>query len=383
MKLFQWVHQKFWQNTSDPFKDFTFGNPCTCLTVQSTLDDQYPHTRPSFSSINQSRSSKAHRQESRASYSGFEDKRDEGKFQEETSEVISELFQGFLTIGTLGAETVTNEPATPTFATPFENVTERNAEVTENDLKFISHELETFLQAENTEERFCESSGRNSHVSTITLSGKQTDGAEDEDYGSTSICPLQGYLFGSSIEIPETVSEKRKERASLAELFHRTKITNQVSMETRDSREIEERQFNQTHKSAMHIIRRMFKKVQASSKSCTAYGGDGVDSASTNKKLHKVLSMFHRKVHPENCVNAKDLIKSQKGKIKSGPHDCYPGNDTGDPTYPNKRLPPESISRKGSQHSKTKRNPTQHGFNCNSSCGNREQWIKTDTECKY
>ncbi|KAI4350491.1 hypothetical protein L6164_004942 [Bauhinia variegata] len=383
MKLFQWVHRKFRQNSSDPFQDFTFGNPCTCLTVQSTLDDQYPHTNPSFSSTNQSRFSKSRQQESRASYSEFEDKRDEGKFEEETSTVISEIFQGFLTIGTLGAETVSNEPATPTFATPSEDIAEMNPEVTENDLKLINYELEKFLEAENKEERFYESSGRNSHVSTITLSGKQIDGADDEDYGSTSVCPLQGYLFGSSIELTERVSEVRKERASLGELFHRTKITNQDFIETRGSGEIEETEFSQTHKSAKHIIRKMFKKIHSSSKNSTASEGDGDDSAARNKRFHKVLRMFHRKVYPENCMNAKACIKSQKGKIKSDLHDCCHGNDTGDPTCPDKSakgLAPASKSRKWSTHWKAKWNQPQRGFYRNCSSGKREHWIKTDSE---
>ena len=142
------------------------GNPCTCLTVQPALDDQYLDTKPSFSSINQTRFS-SYQQESQVSYSEFGDNRDEARSQEETSIVISDLFQGFLTIGTLGAETVINEPETPTFAIPLEGITERNAEVTENDLKLISYELEKFLEAEN-KERLYESFGRNSYVSTIT-----------------------------------------------------------------------------------------------------------------------------------------------------------------------------------------------------------------------
>ncbi|KAF7801735.1 protein LAZY 1-like [Senna tora] len=377
MKLFQWVHRKFRQNSIEPFKDFTFGNPCNCLTVQPTLDELYSHAKPNFRSINQSRFLNPNKHESQTSHSDFEDDRDEEKFQEETSAVISDLFQGFLTIGTLGAETVTNEPATPTFPMPLENITERSEEVTENDLKLINYELEKFLEAEK--ERFNESSGRNSHVSTITLSGKQMDGAEDEDYGNTSVCPLQGYLLGSSIELPET-TEVRKERASLAELFHRTKITNQDALETDESGES---QFKQTHKSSMHIMKKMLKKVHTSSRSCTTSEGDP-NPASINKKLFKVLHMFHRKVYPENSVSAKEIIASQKGTTTNVPHDFCNGYDTGDPTFPDKgrKYCSEFKSRKWSQNCKKNSNPPQHELSYSSSSGNREHWIKTDEECK-
>lgn len=268
------------------FATLISGNPCNCLTVQPTLDELHSYAKPGFRSINQSRFLNQNQQESQTSYYEFEDNSDGEEFHEETSTVISELFQGFLTIGTLGAETVTKEPATPSFAMPLENTAERNAEVTENDLKLINYELEKFLEAEK--ERFYESSGRNSHVSTITLSGKQTDGAEDEDYGNISVCPLQGYLLGSSIELPETATEVRKERASLAELFHRTKITNQGFTETGESGET---QVKQTQKSSIQMMRKMLKKVHASSRSCNTSESDA-GSASTNKKFSKVRLFY-------------------------------------------------------------------------------------------
>lgn len=170
---------------------------------------------------------------------------------------------------------------------PLENITKTNAEVSENDLKLISYELEKFLVAEK-EESFYESSGRNSHVSTITLSGKQIAGSEAEDYGNKTLCPLQGYLSGSSIELPET-TEVRKERASLGELFHRTKTTSEDCTETGVRPEM---QVKQTHKSAMHIMRKMLKRAHGKSKSCNTSGDDAV-SASTNKKLHKV-GLYYR-----------------------------------------------------------------------------------------
>ncbi|TKY63041.1 hypothetical protein E2542_SST12906 [Spatholobus suberectus] len=376
MKLFQWVHRKLRQNSIDPFKDFTLGNPCTCFTVQPTLDNQYSQTKPSFSSINQFSFSKPHHQESQTSYSGLVDSR-EDKSQEETPAIISDLFEGFLTIGTLGAETVTNEPGTPTFAMPLENITMRNEEVTENELKLISYELEKFLEAEK-EESFYDSSGRNSYVSTITLSGKEIDESKAEDYRNKAVCPLQGYLLGSSFELPET-KQVRKERASLAELLYRTKAGSQDCLETGVRGET---QIKKTPKSAaMHIMRKILKRVHSSSKSCNTSQNDA-DSASTNKKLHKVLRMFHRKVYPESPINGKDFIKSHKGKIKNVTHECFYEYDNGNSTTPDKgkRFHSDTKSRKWSLHCMTNWNPAQHGLICSSSTGNNEHWIKTDAE---
>jgi hypothetical protein len=168
---------------------------------------------------------------------------------------------------------------------PVESITESKSELTENDLKLINYELEKFLEAE-TKEWCNESSGRSSHASTITLGGKQTDEAENEDYEEILVCPLKGYLFGSSIELPETRKEVKKEKVSLAELFHRTKTTNEINKEKSERGEM---QAKKTHKPAMHLMKKMLKKLHASSKSSTPLGGgDAADSVSIKKKLYKV-----------------------------------------------------------------------------------------------
>ncbi|OIW02959.1 hypothetical protein TanjilG_13596 [Lupinus angustifolius] len=344
MKLFQWVHRKLRQNDTDPFKDFPL--------VKPTLDNQYSYTKTSFSSINQLSFL------SETSYSGLDNNRDQYKQQEETPAAISELFEGFLTIGTLDVETFTNEPATPTFLMPSVN---EKVEVSENDLKLVSYELEKFLVAEK-DESFLEPSRRNSHVSTISLSEKQIDGSEGEDYG-TSLCPLQGYLLGSSIELPET-TEVRKERASLAELFNKTKTTTTTAYGT-ETGLIAETQMKQTHNSAIQIMKKMLKKVQCSSKSCNKSGNDAV-SASTNKKLQKILRMFQRKVYPDNSENTEDLVKSQKDKMKSVPNELLNEYDNGEATEKSTRFDSDKNSRKWSQQ-------------CNSN-GNNEHWIKTDAD---
>ncbi|XP_058768372.1 protein LAZY 1-like [Vicia villosa] len=348
MKLFQWVHRKLRQNI-DPVKDFTLGNPCAPrLTVQLTVDSQYSQTKSSFSSINHSCFLKPRYQESQTSW---------GR-EEETSAAISELFEGFLTIGTLGAEAVTNEPATPTFATPLENLPKKD--VMETELKLISYELEKFLEAE--EECFNESSRKNS-LSNITLSRKETDGSDAEEYGNEAVCPLQGYLLGSSFKIIEKV-EVTEEWASLAELFQRTKTTKEECTETG----VKEKQVKQAQKSAMHIMKNMWKKVYSSSKSCST-AGNIVDSTTTNAKLRKVPRKFHRKVYPKDTINAKSVTKSHK--------DDNEGTRNPDP---GRKFNTDNKSKKWSKHCETIWNPSQDGLSCDGSTGNNEHWIKTDAE---
>lgn len=205
----------------------------------------------------------------------------EEKFQPEASVATSDLFHGFLTIGTLGAEPVISEPATPTFSMSLENIAEGNTTVTENDLKLINDELEKFLEAEAEEEWCNESPGRNSQVSIITLSSKQMEGENSED-NEKVLCPLQGYLFGSLIELPETL-ELKKEKTSLAELFHRTKLLDEYSTKQCGKGEI---QVNPIHKSSKNPIRKVLKKLHASSRSSTI--SSKIESVPTKRKLHKV-----------------------------------------------------------------------------------------------
>lgn len=77
----------------------------------------------------------------------------------------SDFFDGFLAIGTLGGETYLDAPATPTFGMSSGDLSTDNAEVTENDLKRISHELEKFLEAEAKEGNNRPSEG----TATLTL----------------------------------------------------------------------------------------------------------------------------------------------------------------------------------------------------------------------
>ncbi|XP_028060034.1 protein LAZY 1-like isoform X3 [Camellia sinensis] len=327
-KLLGWMHRKFRAN--EPLKDFSVGNSCTCLSGKPSLDDQQYYPKSNFGTKSLGKAQRDnHLQKSLFSLEAARVEADD--FEEESSVAISKLFHGFLTIGTLGSDPVITDPSTPTFATSVENITEKETEVTENELKLINDELEKVIGAEG--DGCNDSSGRNSHVSTgrnsyvstgrsshgstITLSEKPLEGTETNGNGTT-ICPLQGYLFGSAIELPETTTVvKQEHRTSLGELFQRTKIAeeNYVAKSERGEKRTE----NETDKSVIHLMKKMLKKrmVHGSSRSCTTSTGGNVDSASSETKLHKILHMFHRKVHPESSTAVRKSLKPCKNDIKN------------------------------------------------------------------
>lgn len=277
------------------------GHSCNCLSGQPSLDDQqyYPKTNYGTKSFKQ-----APKDHLRNSFTGLEAARvDEEDYEEESSAAMSELFHGFLAIGTLGTDQVITDPSTPTFAISVENITEKETEVTENDLKLINDELEKVLGAEANKDDGCnDSSGRNSHVSTgrsshgstITLSGKPIEGPESNGNGTT-ICPLQGYLFGSAIELSETTTTvaKKEHRTSLGELFQRSKLAeeNSGAKGERDERRTEK----EADKSAIQLMKKILKKkmLHASSRSSTAAGGGPLDSASAETKSESETYRLH------------------------------------------------------------------------------------------
>ncbi|KAJ8759229.1 hypothetical protein K2173_006689 [Erythroxylum novogranatense] len=385
MKLLGWMHRKLWNHSSEPLKEFAIGHACNCLTGQPSLDDQQHYLKPNTPF------KQAQKDHFRKSFAGLEAAREEEEeeYEEESSAAMSELFHGFLAIGTLGSEPVNTDPSTPTFPISVENITEKETEVTENDLKLINDELEKVLVAEAREDCCNDSSGRNSyvsvgrssHCSTITLSGKPMEGQDNNGNGNT-ICPLQGYLFGSAIELSETTTVAKKEhRTSLGELFQRTKLAedNPGGKFDRDEKRTEK----EADKSAVHLVKKILKKkmLNASSRSSTAAGGGTVDSASADTKLNKILQMFHKKVHPESSVSRRKMDKPQKndnrkstsnGAPNNGAH-MVPDEDMTIPSY--RALPKRSLRRYKSQS-----NPPQCLLIGNDSNGTGECWIKTDAE---
>lgn len=98
----------------------------------------------------------------------------------------------------------------------------------------------------------------------------------------------------------------------------------------------------------------------------------------------QILRMFHRKVHPEISVATEQIDKLQKNGmekimregINSDANQMHPGEDI--TTYPQRVL-----SREGTGPCKSQSNLPQGTLDASDSYGNREHWIKTDTNCMF
>lgn len=216
---------------------------------------------------------------------------EEEDFEKEPSVALTELFHGFLAIGTLGREPFNVDPSTPTFSISMDHIAEKETQVTENELRLINDELEKVLGGDDS----CNaSSGRNSHVSagrishcsTITLSGKPVESGEV--YGNGAIvCPLQSYLLGSAIGLQETAPlTKREQRTSLGELFQKTKQTeeNSGTKQERGERRVEKG----SDKSTVHVAKKMLKRRAQFHASSRSSRETSIYSAAADTKLHKV-----------------------------------------------------------------------------------------------
>nr|XP_043607495.1 protein LAZY 1-like [Erigeron canadensis] len=364
MKLLDWMHRKF--RNGEPLKEISTGNPCICLMGQPSLDDfeYYPksnyHAKPS----NKSRETQL-----RKSFACLEGVRaEEDHTEDESSAALSELFHGFLAIGTLGMDPVTSDPGTPTFSTSVEYIMEKETEATENELQFINDELEKVLTGEGKEDDSSArnsyvSNGRSSHGSTITLSGKPLEAADSEN-GSVA-CPLQGYLFGSAVGLPETTTGKKEHRTSLGELFQKTKLADENT--GNKCNKLEKQKDKETEKSAVHLMKKILKGRKAS-------GGTGsMDTASADKKLNKILHMFHRKVHPERTTKSQNQSKNMMNATSVNEEVYKKGNQMmsgEDITI----IPERDMSKKIATYKKS------NICGANDSNENRECWIKSDAD---
>ncbi|TYJ13857.1 hypothetical protein E1A91_A10G078400v1 [Gossypium mustelinum] len=357
MKFLGWTWHKLQQSNIEPFKDFRIGNYCTCLSAYSSFNEQDSHPKSTSSCGYGSRYTTQRKQESENSTDFKAGEVD--NFGDETS-------TDFLTIGTLASEWAIGEPVTPRFTMFLENITEGKTEVTENDFKVINDELEKFLGPEAEEHGSHESSGRNSLVSTIALNGEPTQEVSAEEYGKAIVCPLQGYLFGSSIELPET------------------RFQDESTMEKCGK---EEMQTKQTSKPLKHFIKKILKMLHASSRSSISFTKE-TNPVSTKKKLQKcglqVTRLFHRKIHPESSIAERESKVQHKNEMNNTPY-----ND-GDSTDGEQMHQVEvknwfsqgSTSRAGTQNYKSSVMPQpQYGVTgCTAASSNGAHWIKTEAD---
>ncbi|CAL5368593.1 unnamed protein product [Camellia sinensis] len=369
MKLLGWMHRKLRQNSIEPFKEFTTGNFCSCLSTQPSLYEQECYTKPTFSSVNSRQSQGGYQKSS----SELKTKSIEEVYEEKSSITISMPFDGFLMIGTLGSEPIITEPPTPTFPMPVEKITEKETEVTENELKLINDELEKFLEAE-AKEVGDDLSERSSHVSIITICGKQIEGEDTEEDGDMVVCPLQGYLFGSPVEVPETSTELKKERTTLGQLFKRTDMMYDNST---DKCEKEENHAKRTY--ATCFIKKMLKRLQfcSTGQAASAASSAAADAVSTKRKLPKVLRMLHKKVHPERTAAEKEYTKSHKYDISKNSIDG--GYNKGGLTL-QKKINTRSPLRGMSKKEVTNLDLSHKSFSSSGLTQKKEHWIKTDAD---
>lgn len=279
------------------------GNSCNCLSGQPTIDDEQIYYKPNLGIKYSKQTPKGYN--FRRSFAGLEATRVDEEYEEESTNSMCDFFPGFLAIGTLGSsdQQISSPSSTPTFPISVESITEKEDEVTENDLKLINDELEKVLGAETKDDVSYDSSSRNSHVSTgrsshvsiITLSGKPIEeGIELNGNNGNAICPLKGYLFGTAIELPETTTtaaNKKEHRTSLGELFQRSKLAEENFSGKCDKLE-DRRNEREADKSAMNLMKEKLKKRMfhaCSKNSTTSINGGPIDSAAAAEtKLNKV-----------------------------------------------------------------------------------------------
>ncbi|KAL2484422.1 hypothetical protein Adt_29178 [Abeliophyllum distichum] len=355
------------------FKDFTkttrksYGKP--------SLDDLqcYPKTNYCSKPV-----SKSHREKHlRSSFAGLEAARlEEEDVEEESSAALTELFHGFLAIGTLGTEPIIADPSTPTFSISVDHIAEKETEVTENELNLINSELEKVLGAEGRDECCNISSGRNSHVSA--RSSSQSSIIILNENGGI-VCPLQSYLFGSAVGLSETAPPAKKEhRTSLGDLFQKTQLAEENPGGKSDRTE------KRTDKSVVHIMKRMIKRrmLHASTTSSTEASGAQLDSASAETKMCKILQMFHRKIHPESSTATRKSHKPTQNETKSN-ITAMGASHIGGPTPTAEDIiicPQLTISKESIGTFKNQSYPPEFTLSSGDANGNKEHWVKTDAD---
>lgn len=257
------------------------------MTGQSSLGlQQYYSSKPYHGSRTLSKTQKENHLQK--SFSSLESAIEKDLIEEPSAS--SELFHGFLAIGTLGTNPFTADSSTPTFSISVENLTEKETEVTSSALRLIN-EVKV-LGADNNDgsngssgRNSLASCGRSSQGSTIGHSGKPEEGSGSSVHGPI-ICPLQGYLFGTAMGMPETTVSKKEKRISLGELFEKTKIAENSGIK-------DKRAEKESDTSAVQLMKKILKKkmIHASSRSSTSTRGT-TDSAKVYKKRPKVCFLM-------------------------------------------------------------------------------------------
>ncbi|GAB4847341.1 hypothetical protein Ancab_026398 [Ancistrocladus abbreviatus] len=323
--------------------------------------------------------------------------------EDELLEVSTEIFPGFLTIGTLSIDPVIAEPPTPKFVLPSEETTEENMDDRTYDLKFISNELEKLIKAEAEKMLSKESSWRHSQPTTKTGS-KGIQGEEDENtYVEVKVFPLQGYLSGS-FDVAETKKDAER-KTPLQELSHIIRVTDGMNLDRRQTHNIKK------FKTPLCHVQKMLQQLRFSSKKFKATTEEAaVESVPAKTKFHKIgfniktstakncwsrrtqiQQLLNKQLRHEKSTTAKDFNKFGY-KIKKNPSKCNHYNGYPIPQMDCKKSFSQEAMKLGNQNHKggmqllkneiKRTNLKQETTGCSSNGPSREHWIITDAECK-
>ncbi|XP_073013512.1 protein LAZY 1-like [Typha latifolia] len=379
MKLLGWMHRKFRQNNGDVFKDLASGGSCNCLPGRASLevDDEEHHRH---------RRRQSDPFVSRCLRLSSEDLLDVACAGAGDSEAVDKIFGGLLAIGTLGVDSCPmdeeyleeekeeidmdrDEAVTPRFG-PIAEKAAAAAAAAENDLFAASADVEKVLAAEaTTEEDLVVVSVELEKVLAAEaekVTGGDRISSARPSAGDRISCPLQGFLFGSPIEMAETMG-KREKRVSLGELFMRSKIAEEEE-EGVDTGEGGGGGRGGEGKSTARMLKKMLKR-----RGFSGSGGGNGNNWTAESKFQKILKIFHRKVHPENTTATKKATKYKKHENEDyGPH----RGDNG-PLMTTSKL---SYRRECMPSFKCCSDPTSLALGRSDSSDNREHWIKTDAD---
>ncbi|URE12253.1 hypothetical protein MUK42_23655 [Musa troglodytarum] len=371
INLLGWMHRKFRQNSGDVFKDYGGGGTCNCLSGRPSLDEDLHGRRRQYEPFG-----------ARSLRLGMEELTDGGRGGG-GDPAIEELLGGLLTIGTLGMGSGTIEEKAgeeeeenavasaeddkplavaveELVVTPatLEAIAEKEEEATtETDLMVVGTELEKVLAAEAEKGDGRMSSARSS-------------------YAGSAAWPLQGFLFGSPIEVAETMATgaRKERRASLGELFMMSRIVE----EGRGGGKVEEGKLagdvsDDGERKPTAEICVMKKKMTKRRGGMGSDGGSPSNVSTVEKKFQKILQIFHRKVHPESSLTAKKASKT----VKFEKNDYVSLAGGIDPTGTGGR---RMTTVKGACRKESIPNPPSYALGGSDSNSGREHWIKTDAD---
>ncbi|CAA6659939.1 unnamed protein product [Spirodela intermedia] len=281
------------------------GRPTKCLSGRPSLEELRSHTyhQPKTPARPSLRSLQDHR------LFGEDDLCDVSPEEDQQASMDDVLFQGLLAIGTLG------QPLRPSARrrrsssqTPLTPSSPRRSRVGEGaGAGAWRHERQALL-------------ARPSHVSQKHLPAE--------------VCPLQVYLFGSTVEMAETsesAAEKKEHRVSLGELFMKSRVAEEAAGGGGGGggKKGEERERSPAgmHLMVKKMLKRRCSKVDGSSNRSTWPASSTVthagDSVAGETKFHKVRTLRHGSPVP--------LLQARAAK--NGPFLCY--------WWPDSRAPDE------------------------------------------